>query len=227
MVKLTVAAYLEVGSRRVFAGALDWPGWCRSGRDEDEVLRALVAYAPRYAAAIGRLADEFTAPTDTSALDVIERLDGNATTDFGAPAIAPAADERPLDGSELERLQGLLRACWAAFDAAAEAASSAVLRKGPRGGGRELDAIVSHVLEADRAYLSLLWSAHRRAGDAYQTVQMVRLRGAIIDALRSRARGDPLPVDRRSARVWTPRYFIRRSAWHALDHVWEIEDRAA
>jgi hypothetical protein len=226
MVNPSVAAYLEVGARRVFAGALDWPGWCRSGRDEDTALGELVAYGPRYAAAIGPLAHGFTPPTDTSALDVVERLDGNATTDFGAPAIGPVSDERPLDNTELERLQGLLQACWAAFDAAAEAASSAVLRKGPRGGGREVGAIVLHVLEADRSYLALLWSAYRKAGDADLTVEMARLREVILDALRSRARGEALPQGRRSASVWTPRYFVRRSAWHALDHAWEIEDRA-
>jgi len=225
VVKPVVAAYLEVGNRRVFAGAIEWPGWCRSGRDEDTALRALVDYGPRYAGAIGPLAGGFTVPTDTSALNVVERLDGNATTDFGAPAIAPAADERPLDNEQLERLQRLLQACWAAFDAAAEAASSAVLRKGPRGGGREVGGIVSHVLEADRAYLALLWSAHRKAGDDL-TVEMARLREAILGALRSRARGEALPPGRRSANVWTPRYFVRRSAWHALDHAWEIEDRA-
>ena len=221
-----VAVYLEVGSRRVFAGALDWPGWCRSGRGEEGALQALVTYAPRYIAAIGPLARGFSVPADTSALRVVERLDGNATTDFGAPAIAPAADERPLDSSELERQQGLLRACWAAFDGAAEAASSAVLRKGPRGGGRDVGRIVSHVLEADRAYLSLLWRAYRKTGGADLKVEMARLREAILDALRARARGESLPEGRRSTRVWTPRYFVRRSAWHALDHAWEIEDRA-
>jgi hypothetical protein len=29
----------------------------------------------------------------------------------------------------------------------------------------------------------------------------------------------------RSGKLWTPRYFVRRTAWHALDHAWEIEDR--
>jgi len=189
MVKLTVAAYLEVGSRRVFAGALDWPGWCRSGRNEDMALRALVAYAPRYAVAIGPLAHGLTVPTDTAALDVVERLDGNATTDFGAPAVAPAADDRPLDGSELERLQGLLRACWAAFDAAAEAGSSAVLRKGPRGGGRKLEAIVAHVIEADASYLSAVgWKAPKRAMSAEPakpSEQLSATRESIIAALRA------------------------------------------
>ena len=32
--------YLEIGSRRTFAAALDWPGWCRMGRDEAAALQA-------------------------------------------------------------------------------------------------------------------------------------------------------------------------------------------
>ena len=36
---MPVETYLEVGAKRVFAGALDWPGWCRSARRE-EVLGA-------------------------------------------------------------------------------------------------------------------------------------------------------------------------------------------
>ena len=38
--------YLEVGKKRVFACALDWPGWCRSGRDERLAIEALTKSAP-------------------------------------------------------------------------------------------------------------------------------------------------------------------------------------
>ena len=93
--------YLEVGARRVFAGALDWPGWCRSGRDEESAVGALVEYAPRYARGVKRAAGGFTAPKDPSALRVMERLKGNATTDFGAPGIAPASKPRVQLGATL------------------------------------------------------------------------------------------------------------------------------
>src|SRR5712691_9655500 len=152
-----VEVYLEVGRKRAFAGALDWPGWCRSGRNEEAALEALAAFGPRYAKAMGaRAAKGFAAPTDASSLRVVERLEGDATTDFGAPSIAPSADDRPLDDAELDRQVSLLRACWAALDRAARAARGKELRKGPRGGGRELDAIVRHVLGADAGYLSLI-----------------------------------------------------------------------
>jgi hypothetical protein len=44
----TVPVYLEIGGKRAFAGAVDWPGWSRSGRGEQEALEALIANGPRY-----------------------------------------------------------------------------------------------------------------------------------------------------------------------------------
>jgi hypothetical protein len=214
-----IPVYLEKGSRRVFAGALDWPGWCRSGRSEEDALEALVAYGPRYAAAIAHAPQAFKPPTDVSELKVVERLKGNATTDFGAPGIAPKADADRIDEAQRKRLAALMNAAWVTFDTAANAAVSAVLKKGPRGGGRDLDAIVDHVYAADAAYLAKL------GGKAAASADMKGLRGALLDVFSSRARGEPPPRTPRSGRLWDPRYFARRSAWHALDHAWEIEDR--
>jgi hypothetical protein len=222
-----VAVYLEVGSKRVFAGALDWPGWCRSGRDEDVALQALVAYGPRYATAMGSAVRELELPADRSAIDVVERLRGDATTDFGAPGVAAAADDRSLKDAELKRLTGLLRASWRKFDRTARAARGTELRKGPRGGGRELEALVMHVLEADGAYLSRLGESFKRSPEAAMEDEVKRLRTSVLGALSDRAHGVPPPPSRRRSRLWTPRFAIRRSAWHALDHAWEIEDRTA
>jgi hypothetical protein len=214
--------YLEVGPKRVFAAALDWPGWCRAARDEDAAVEALFTYGPRYRAALGQAASGFTAPVNAAALEVVDRLKGNATTDFGAPAVAPPSDERPLKDAELARLVALLKACWRTFDRTAKGATGAVLQKGPRGGGREVAAIVDHVRDADGAYLSRLGGRYKAEGAASE---MAGVRRALVEALSARAHGDPLPPSRRTSKVWTPRYGIRRSAWHALDHAWEIEDR--
>jgi len=37
------AVVLEVGARPAFASALDWPGWCRSGRGEEAAIERLAA----------------------------------------------------------------------------------------------------------------------------------------------------------------------------------------
>src|SRR5207245_3849889 len=100
--KSTIAAYLEVGGRRVFAGALDWPGWCRAAREADEALEALAGYEPRYVAALRRTRVE--PPHAEEEFRVVERLKGDATTDFGAPGIAPKYDSKPLGAAGLERL---------------------------------------------------------------------------------------------------------------------------
>jgi hypothetical protein len=222
--------YLEIGTKRVFAGGQDWPGWCRGGRDEAAALEALVAYGPRYKRAVGRVATGFVPPSDGSALKVVERLKGNATTDFGAPGIEAKSDHRRLDAAEVKRQAAILRACWRAFDRSAKAAAGATLTKGPRGGGRALDAIVAHVMEADQAYFAKLGGpyAKPKSGAARDVkAGMASVRKDILDLFTSRAHGEPPPRTPRSGSLWTPRYAVRRSAWHALDHAWEIEDRAA
>src|SRR5207344_3161704 len=95
--------YVETGAKRVFVGAIEWPGWCRSGRTEPDALAALVDYGPRFARAVGRTRMGFAPPADGADLEVVERQHGNATTDFGAPAMAPTDDERTLDASQTRR----------------------------------------------------------------------------------------------------------------------------
>src|SRR5690242_3658484 len=125
-----IDVYLEVGKKRTLAGAVEWPGWCRIGRDESTALQALLDYGPRYAQVLHEARLGFQAPAELTAFAVVERLAGTATTDFGVPALTPAGDTRPVDDAELARLQALLQACWHAFDAAATAAADKELRKG-------------------------------------------------------------------------------------------------
>ncbi len=215
--------YLEVGSHRTFAAALDWPGWCRVGRDEVTALRALLEYGPRYARILRPARLGFQAPSDVSAFAVVERLKGNATTDFGAPDLVPASDTQPLDDAELRRLQAILKACWRAFDAAVETAKGKALRAGPRGGGRTLDGIVQHVLGAERGYLSRLGGKVSQPESSPLAPGPIRL--AILETLQVSARGEIAEYGPRGGKRWPARYFVRREAWHVLDHIWEIEDR--
>ncbi|MEX1073332.1 MAG: hypothetical protein WED86_06520 [Chloroflexota bacterium] len=223
-----VAVYLEVGHKRTFACAVEWPGWSRGGRGEEEALAALLAYAPRYAKAIKSSGVAFAPPRAPGDLEVVEQLEGGGGTDFGVPGEAPTADDRPLKAAGLDRQSRLLTASWDAFDAAWSKATKAnvELRKGPRGGGRDLPKIENHALEAEEAYLAQLGSRVPRLPGATLADRMGAVRATALDALAARAQGKPVADPRETKRPWSPRYFVRRSAWHVLDHAWEIEDRS-
>jgi hypothetical protein len=45
------------------------------------------------------------------------------------------------------------------------------------------------------------------------------------ERLQASPHGVVATITRRYAFDWTPRFAVRRSAWHALDHAWELEDR--
>ncbi len=211
--------YLEVGSRRTFAAAIDWPGWCRMGRNKDTALQTLFDYGPRYARILRSARLGFQVPKEISAFVIVEQMKGNTTTDFGAPDLAPASDAQPLDDTEVRRLQAILRACWRAFDAAVEMAQGKALRKGPRGGGRALDRIIEHVLGSENGYLTQL------GGKASPSKSPESTRKIILKTLESAGHGEIAEYGPRGGKRWSPRYFVRRDAWHILDHIWEIEDR--
>lgn len=222
----TISSYLETGSRRTFAGAIEWPGWCVSGRDEHSALEALVSYGPRYIKVMSAVKIELEPPSNLSEIEVCERLQGNSTTDYGTPAIAPAADERSIEKLDFDRLEAVLKACWLTFDEAIEAAGEKTLRKGPRGGGRDLPDIIEHVIEANNAYLSKLAWKPSLDVKASPSLQLNQTLDEALQALAASAAGDLPSQGPRGGRLWSPRYFARRVAWHVLDHAWEIEDRA-
>jgi len=221
----TIPVYLEMGQKRVFAAAVDWPGWSRSSRDEAGALAALLDYGSRYGRAIAASALPFAAPGDLDAFTVTERVPGSAGTDFGAPGGVPEADQRPFDDAELQRSQAILTAIWGAFDMAAESAVGVALRKGPRGGGRDLEGIVYHVRGADGGYLGRL-GRQRPKGISDPAEEHAAIRHAMLDGLAAGARGELPAQGPRGGKIWQPRFFVRYVAWHTLDHAWEIEDRA-
>jgi hypothetical protein len=223
--KAQTEVYLEVGQKKIFAGALDWPGWCRSARDEEMAVATLGEYAPRYARIFSGTTIDFVPPDDPSAVVVVERLAGTSTTDFGAPDVAPARDAEPFDEAARERSEAILAAIWRAFDRAVRAAEGKELRKGPRGGGRECDGIVRHVLGADAAYLRRVGQKFSQDDSAPLDQELRRTREAISTALAAGVRGEIPEQGPRGGALWTPRYFVRRVAWHIVDHLWEIEDR--
>jgi hypothetical protein len=209
----------EVGAKKTFVWVIDWPGWCRGSKDAPLAIDALIEDGARYArvAAVAGL----EAPTDASAHDLhtVESVVGGAGTDFGVPSAITDLDRRPVDVAEAERLAALVGAAWTVLDEIA-AVTPASLRKGPRGGGRDRDRMLGHVFEADDAYARQL-GLRLPAGTLEDRAAVEAQRAAVLDLLRQPSDGSPI-ADRR----WPPRYAARRIAWHALDHAWEMEDRA-
>ena len=218
-----IAVCLEVTPKQTFASALDWPGWCRAGRDEGAALEALVSYAERYAP-VAEQAGARLPPT--VAFDVVERVPGGPTTAFAAPEcrrpfpqVTAEAERAKVTAAAARRLVGLVTAAWATFDEVA-AASPAELRKGPRGGGRDRDRLVDHVIGAEAAYARKLGVKLKQP--AIDDVAAVgELRGAIATVLGAPSDGSAVVPN-----GWTTRYAARRISWHVLEHAWEMQDRA-
>lgn len=222
----TVEIFIESGKKKVFCGAVGWPGWSRGGRDEEGAVEAFLAYGKRYGQVMEGTGLAFKLPGDQMDLNIVERHKGNASTDFGAPAAVLDADQVPTDPEYYPWTKEILSGCWRAFDRAVEGAAGKELRKGPRGGGRDLEKITEHVVEADRQYLRRLAQSHKREKGSRAADELPRIRGAIFEALEAAERGEIPEQGPRGGVIWPVRYFVRRVAWHVLDHAWEIEDRA-
>jgi hypothetical protein len=218
-----IAVCLEISPKQTVASALDWPGWCRAGRDEAAALEALTSYAERYAPVAEHAGGSFPSVV---AFDVVERLPGGPITAFAAPEcrrpfpqITAEIERAEVTVAAARRLVALLTATWATFDDVA-AASPAHLRKGPRGGGRDRDKIIEHVVVADTAYARKLGAKLKQpAIDDIAAIE--ELRYAIAVLVGAPSDGSPAVPN-----GWTRRYAARRIAWHVLEHAWEMQDRA-
>ena len=211
-----IAVYIESGDKKVFACAVEFPGWCRSGKDEASALEALADYAPRYAEVAKRAKAAF--PSKEPELEVVERIKGKGATDFGIPHEIPKLDGEPLSARQAARQVGLMEAAWALLDKVA-GSTPAELRKGPRGGGRDRDKMLDHVLGAEAAYGRQIGVKHPQPELGDRTA-ITALRKDLAGALRGASDGSPV-----REKGWPPRYALRRITWHVLDHVWEMQDR--
>lgn len=210
---------LEIGPRgkRVVAVAPDWPGLERGAKSAEAALALVQEYIPRYApvAKLAGLEAEFAA---TGAVEVVERYPGTGSTDFWGISFAFSdSDRQAVSSAEFERDLTLMQACWTFFDAV-RSRVSAELRKGPRGGGRDRDRIVRHTLATEQDWATKL--GVRSPEGALLTGDGLRAhRDAYVNAIRDfYAHGQP-------ARSWPLRYLIRHTAFHTLDHAWEMEDK--
>jgi hypothetical protein len=216
----TIRVTLEIGpkDKKVVAVAPDWPGLERGAKSATAAIETLQSYLPRYAkvAKLAGMDAEFAATTD---VDVVERYQGTGSTDFWGISFAfSSIDQQDMSSGELERELILMQACWKYFDDV-RSRVSAEMQKGSRGGGRDRDRIVLHVCANEQDWARKLgvgvkdgeWitdaeglKAFRR--DYCKAFQTFHAEGKMVGA-------KPL------------RYLIRHTAFHTLDHAWEMEDK--
>lgn len=210
---------LEIGpkGKKVVAVAPDWPGLERGAKTAEAALERLQYYLPRYAR-VARLAGmdaEFAALTT---VDIVERYQGTGSTDFWGISFAFSSIDRScLSSGALERELTLMRACWMFFDDV-RGRVSAQMQQGPRGGGRDRDHIVNHTVHTEQEW------AKKVGVLTPQDVMLIEEglqahRDAYCNAIRA------LHAQGKQARTWPLRYLIRHTAYHTLDHAWEMEDK--
>jgi hypothetical protein len=213
---------LEIGpkSKKVVAVALDWPGLERGAKTGEEAIERLRSYIPRYSK-VAKRADmeaEFNAIKN---IHVVEQYPGTGSTDFWGISFAfSSIDKQDMSSDELERELTLMQACWAFFDGVRRRVS-AEMQKGPRGGGRDRDHIVRHTFAAEQDWAKMI-GVLTPDGAMLTDEGLKAHRDAYCLAIRDyHAQGK---LAGKMAK-WPLRYLIRHTAFHTLDHAWEMEDK--
>ncbi len=210
---------VEIGpkGKKVAAVAPDWAGLERGAKTEEAAIARLESYLPRYApvAKLAGMDAEFAAITT---VDIVEHYPGTGSTDFWGISFAfSSIDHQPVSREALERELALMQACWAFFDNV-RFRVSAEMQKGPRGGGRDRDHIVRHTLANEMDWAGGLGLPNLY--DANMTEDTISThRSAYCNAIRE------FHAEGKMARKWPLRYLIRHTAYHTMDHAWEMEDK--
>ncbi len=212
-----VRLYTEATDKKAFACALDWPGWARAAKTEDLAIEALAAYADRYAPVASAAGIRWPVRLD---FEVVERLKGSGSTEFGVLDKPPGADFDKITALSAGRQAALLQASWELLDDIA-AHAPAALRKGPRGGGRDRDKVVEHVIASEAGYAHRIGIRKDPKTSDLSPAAVHSRRVQIIALLSAASDGAPL-----IEKGWPTRYAVRRFAWHVLDHAWEIADKS-
>jgi hypothetical protein len=211
---------LEVGpkEKKVVAVAPDWPGLERGAKTGEAAIETLQSYLARYAkvAKLAAMDAEFAAITH---VDVVEQYQGTGSTDFWGISFAfSSIDGQQMSSEDLDRELTLMQACWTFFDGV-RGRVSAEMQKGPRGGGRDRDRIVRHVVGAEQDWAKKVGVRTPEDAVVIDDAGLQAYRDAYCAAIRtSQSEG-------KMARTWPLRYLIRHTAYHTMDHAWEMEDK--
>lgn len=219
---MAVRTVLEDGpkGKKAVAFAVDWPGWSRGAKTPALAHELLESYRERYrpVAVTAGLAEEFEA---AGPLEVVEEKVGRGSTDFWAISFSPSSNEtEPMDEADLERKLGLLQACWAFFDDVV-ATVSEEMKKGPRGGGRDRLQIFRHTVRVESEDFAKKVGLRIPEEGALEPDALRAYREDYLDAMREYNLGDT----KRMIKTWNLPFLIRHSAFHTMDHAWEMQDK--
>jgi hypothetical protein len=219
---MPVRTVIERGpkGKKSVAFSLDWPGWNRGAKSPELALETLEFYRERYRpiAGLAGMADEFDA---AGPLEVVEDRVGPGSVDFWGISFSPSSTEHgPMGDAEFDRAITLLRACWTFFDGVA-ARVSPDMRKGPRGGGRDRDRIIRHTIRNESEEFAKKVGLRIPQEAALTPDGLRQHRATYVEAMRAYNAGEIT----RPMRSWTLPFLIRHSAFHTLDHAWEMEDK--
>jgi hypothetical protein len=219
---MPVRTVIERGpkGKKSVAFGLDWPGWSRGAKTAELAVETLESYRERYrpVAVLAGMQREFDA---AGPLDIVEDRVGPGSVDFWGISFSPSSTEHgPLSDAEFERGITLLRACWEFFDSVA-ARVSPEMRKGPRGGGRDRDRIIRHTIRNESEDFAKQVGLRIPEEAALTPEGLREHRKNYVEAMRAYNAGE---ITKRM-RSWTLPYLIRHSAFHNLDHAWEMEDK--
>jgi hypothetical protein len=210
---------LEIGpkGKKVVAVAPDFPGFSRGAKTAEAAIERLLSYVPRYAVMAKRAGLEAEL-ADISGVDIVEEYPGTGSTDFWGISFAfSSIDRQEMSSATLERDLTLMQACWAFFDDVRSRVSPE-MQKGPRGGGRDRDHIVRHTVGTELDWAKGI-GVHT-SEEAMLTTEGVKAhREAYCNAIRT------LHAEGKMAHKWPLHYLIRHTAFHTLDHAWEMEDK--
>jgi hypothetical protein len=154
-------------------------------------------------------------------VEIVEDRVGPGSVDFwGISFSASSTEHGPLSDAEFDRGITLLRACWAFFDGVA-ARVSPEMRKGPRGGGRDRNRIIRHTIRTESEDFAKQVGLRIPEEGALTPDGLRQHRETYVAAMRAYNAGQ---IEKRM-RSWTLPFLIRHSAFHTLDHAWEMEDK--
>lgn len=215
---LRVAVEVGPKGKKFVAVAPDWPGLERGAKSVEDAVEMLRSYLPRFApvATLAGMGAQFAA---LKGVDVVEQYQGIGSTDFwGISFSFSSIDNQKVSMKELDRDLTLMRACWTFFDDV-RARVSGEMQKGPRGGGRDRDRIVLHTCGVEQDWARKVGVRAPNDEVITSTKGLEAYRDAYCAAIRE------FHAEGKMARNWPLRFLVRHTAFHTMDHAWEMEDK--